>query len=509
VLKRTRDVDVGRLIGEARRRILTNELFAQGANASSAALGALILLLLLGTEILSWPVVLFVPLAAIGIGLCRVRRRVPQPYGVAQVVDRRLNLADALATAVYFSEVAPKAPVNEGVKRAQFEHAEAVSRGLDARQAIPFVMPRSAYVMGALVLVASSLFALRYGLTRRLDLKQPLANFLPESLTPGKRTEQARNQRRNPKQYPQAPEEAGENADNDQRGQDQSDPNQQIQTDGQSESEAPNSNAKAPGKKQNEQPDSQMATDDQEQGNDNGGKNSDDNQEGQQGDSKNSQQQNQQAGNKQDANENTENSSLMDKMKDAFQNLMSKVKPQQQQQNGQQAQQDQKGQQGKGQQGSKQQNAKDGQPQNAGQQGDAQEGENGDQAKNDENTQQQKGQGKSDSQQATKQPGSGVGSQDGDKAIKNAEQLAAMGKLTELMGKRSQNITGEATVEVPSTNQQLRTNYVNKGAQHTQGGAEINRDEVPVALQPYVQQYFEQVRKQAAAPSTPAVPAKK
>src|SRR5262249_38399390 len=202
VLKHTRDVDVGRLIGEARRRILTNELFAQGANASSAALAALILLLLLGTEILSWPVVLFVPLAAIGIGLYRVRRRVPQPYGVAQVVDRRLNLADALATAVYFNEVAPKASVNEGVKRAQFEHAEVVARGLDARQAIPFVMPRSAYVMGALVLVASSLFALRYGLTRRLDLKQPLANFLPESLTPGKPTEQARNQLRTPSSIP-------------------------------------------------------------------------------------------------------------------------------------------------------------------------------------------------------------------------------------------------------------------------------------------------------------------
>ena len=51
------------------------------------------------------------------------------------------------------------------------------------------------------------------------------------------------------------------------------------------------------------------------------------------------------------------------------------------------------------------------------------------------------------------------------------------------------------TVEVQSTNQQLRTSYVNKGAQHTQGGTEINRDEVPVALQPYVQEYFEQVRK--------------
>ena len=60
------------------------------------------------------------------------------------------------------------------------------------------------------------------------------------------------------------------------------------------------------------------------------------------------------------------------------------------------------------------------------------------------------------------------------------------------------NRVGEATVEVQTTSQQLRTPYAQKAAQHTQGGAEISRDEVPVALQPYVQQYFEQVRKQAA-----------
>ena len=79
----------------------------------------------------------------------------------------------------------------------------------------------------------------------------------------------------------------------------------------------------------------------------------------------------------------------------------------------------------------------------------------------------------------------------------------AVGKISEILGKRSATITGEATVEVQTTNQQLHTPYAQKGTQHTQSGAEINRDEVPVALQPYVQQYFEQVRKQAA-PATPA-----
>jgi hypothetical protein len=182
-----------------------------------------------------------------------------------------------------------------------------------------------------------------------------------------------------------------------------------------------------------------------------------------------------------------------------MQNLLSRIKPQQNQPKSgeQQNAMDQKGNQSKGQQNGKQQ-SKDGQQQNGNQQGDAQEGQNGEEAKNSDNAQ-GKGSGKSDSQQASKQPGSGIGSQDGDKAIKDAEQLAAMGKISEILGKRSANISGEATVEVQSTSQQLRTPYAQRTNQHSQGGAQISRDEIPVSLQPYIQQYFEQVRKQAAS----------
>jgi hypothetical protein len=72
-----------------------------------------------------------------------------------------------------------------------------------------------------------------------------------------------------------------------------------------------------------------------------------------------------------------------------------------------------------------------------------------------------------------------------------------MGKISEIIGKRSANLTGEATVEVQSTSQTLRTPYSQRGAEHAQAGAEINRDEIPVALEAYVEKYFEQMRKQA------------
>ena len=496
------------LVRQARRRILGNELLSQGTTVGSVALGAFILLLLLGTQILSWQVALVLPLLACAAGLYRIRKRLPSPYAVAQIVDRRLELADNISTALFFSRLAPDAGVPDGVqddvRRAQFESAGRIAQTVDVRLAIPYKMPRGIYVMAAMLLVATTLFALRYGLSRRLDLQQPLASFLPESFSGGKSVRQASNNaRRNPKQVPETPDDGNGATDQDQKGPGEQDPNQEMQTAGQPESPSDaskNDSKSLPGQKSTEQGDNQMASDDQDsQGEGNAGKSGDENQSGQQGDSKSGQSE-KQNGNKQDANNANENSSLMSKMKDAFQNLLSKVKPQQNQQGSpQQGNQDQNSRQGKAQQGQKGQNNKDGQQQNGSQQGDAPEGEDGQEAKNSENAQQGKGQGKSDSQQSSKQPGSGIGSQDGDKAIKNAEQLAAMGKISELLGKRSANISGEATVEVQSTSQQLHTPYAQKAAQHTQGGAEISRDEVPVSLQPYVQQYFEQLRKQAPA----------
>jgi hypothetical protein len=55
------------------------------------------------------------------------------------------------------------------------------------------------------------------------------------------------------------------------------------------------------------------------------------------------------------------------------------------------------------------------------------------------------------------------------------------------------------TVEVQSSQQQLRTQYTKSSATHADAGGDLNRDEVPVVFQQFVQQYFDQVRKQPAA----------
>jgi hypothetical protein len=477
------------LVRQARRRLFNNELLAQGANASSAALIAFILLLLLGTQILSWQWALLIPAAAAAAGFYRARKRLPGLYRVAQLIDRRLGLCDALSTALFFHETASGA--SPEVRDLQFAAAERLSRGIEARHAVPYTMPRTVYLLGALALLASSLFALRYGMSRSLDLRQPFARLVQQQLGYQERTEQAKNHRLPKPLEAQSQDDDGALQAPDEKSDGKGDDSQNSAEQSGDELAA-KGDIKSTEKGSQKGDEGEKAEGDQNApGDERSGENGDDSQSGQNGNKADSKQD---ASAKQDGNNSNENSSLLSKMKDAMQNLLSKMKPQQNQSGGQQqAAGEQNSKQGKGQQGGKQQ-SKDGQQQ-AGQQGEAQEGQAGEQAENSQDPQ-GKGQGKNDAQQASKQPGSGVGSQDGDKAIKQAEQLAAMGKISEILGKRSANLTGEATVEVQSTSQQIRTQYAQRSSQHSQGGAEISRDEVPVALQNYVEQYFEQIRKQ-------------
>jgi hypothetical protein len=98
---------------------------------------------------------------------------------------------------------------------------------------------------------------------------------------------------------------------------------------------------------------------------------------------------------------------------------------------------------------------------------------------------------------------SGAGSKDGDKAAKDAKALEAMGQISEIIGKRSAAVTGEMMVEVGQTKQSLKTPWADRQTSHTEAGGEIHRDEVPLMFQPFVERYFEEIRKtpQAAKPA--------
>ncbi len=487
------------LVRRVRRRLLNAELMSQGANACSAALAAFILLLLLGTEILAWYWLALIPLAAAGVGIYLALRRLPSPYRAAQLVDHRAGLADTLSTAYYFSTRPDRA--SSDVVQWQQARAEEEAQRVDVQRAFPYAMPRSAYAVAALALVATSLFALRYGLSKSLDLKPPLATMLHDQFSPPNKTEVAENRRHKPPAQDPANNADGANQDQNQQGQDQQNDQADNPADQPGEAKADGKSGQQQQDQANKQNSGDPSQQDaQGQNQQDGQDQQDSNQQGSASQGENKGDSKQQSDGKQGSNSSNESGSLLSKMKDFAENLLSKMKPQPSNSNPPQQGANQNSKQSQGQQqNGKQQNSKDGQ-QSSSEQADAQQGQSGDQ----KDGQDSQGKGNGDkSQQANKQPGSGIGSEDGNKDIRRAEQLAAMGKITELVGKRSAAVTGEATVEVQNTNQQLHTAYVQRGAQHQQTGAQIDRDEVPLALQPFVEQYFEQVRKQPAA-VTPA-----
>jgi hypothetical protein len=199
-------------------------------------------------------------------------------------------------------------------------------------------------------------------------------------------------------------------------------------------------------------------------------------------------------------------SSLLDKMKDAMQNMLNKMKTDsnQQKQQQQQASNSKEGQQsGKGQQKSDENGQQDKQGQQQG--GEGEQKDQQAQAQGQQGQKQENAQGKGGEQ--GKQPQSpdaksGVGKSDGNKDIEAAENAKAMGKISEILGKRQKDVTGEMMIEVSSGKQQLKTAYSSQTATHKEAGGEMNRDEVPLIYQQYVEKYFDQIRGSAAKPVT-------
>ena len=460
------------------------------------AVGGLLLLLVLGTQILNWywPVALFG--LSLAIGLWRLSRRVPSVYALAQQVDHRLGLHDSISTAWYFRDH----PATESVVRQQRAAAE-LAAAVNLGQAVPTPVPHSCYALAALVAVAASMFAMRYLVMHTLDLSRPIARLDFGIFDPPVKEAQKRKsaiQERLEEQFRQM----GLNLD---PVDDQVDPGdlplQPNSTAATPDGRAPlEPRENATGKGDSADKDGSPAEGNEEAKNAPPGEGKDGLPEGLEGVSMNAKSQPQQPGQKNTPAKSGESSSLLDKMRDAMANLMAKLKlpsPGEGQQ-----QSDPNGatpagaqQQASAQRGMQGQNRQQGDGNRQGNPSGEQEGAEGEQS--------QSGAGKS-SERGSSQPGgqdskSGVGKSDGDKSLREAEQLAAMGKISEIIGKRASQVTGEMTVEVPSGKQQLRTSYTRKRSVHGDLGGEIGREEIPLMLQPYVQRYFDEIRKTPAA----------
>ncbi len=488
------------LLGAARRRAIGHTLLNESAFALALAMGGAVLLLLAGTQILDWYWLVILFVGSLAVGLWRARRSIPSEYVIAQRVDRTMGLADTLSTATYFD--ANRVPVNAEMRDMQRAEAERTASSVDVAAALPFVMPRVLYPAAGLLLVALGLFAVRYGMLGSLNLQPSLVSIAFDSFFNPDSKALAKNLgRKSPADLKKltVPADASEQ----QPPGNEMTPDNLLDTvdvpnvNGSEQGTETKSAAKGPQNQQAEQGDGEQKGDKGQEGGEQGNQAS-----GQQSQNDSKQDGSKEGKQAQNGKQGDSSSSLMDKMKDALANLMDKMKPQQSKQ-------------GESQQGKGQQDGKQGQMQGAqkGQQARNQSNQNG--AESPDAKGQQQGEGGEKSQSAQSKGGeksgdnsqsqdgkSGVGKQDGNKDAKEAEQLEAMGKISEIIGKRQQNLSGEVMVEVSSSKQQIKTQYSGKNAAHVENGGEVHRDEVPLMYQQYVQQYFEEIRKAPAVPKT-------
>lgn len=490
------------LIRRGRRRQVRHLLVQEASFAAALALGGAILLLVTGTQILNWywPVLLFA--GALAVGAYRARTKMLSAYQVAQRIDGRLGLHDTLSTAYYFGQHPERMGAAQELIERQRLAAEDVARTADVRYGLPFFAPRTFYVNAGLVLVVAAMFGLRYGINRSLDLRPPLVRiafdgFLgsPRQIADAKKIKHERpfDQDGHRDQGQAVDPWESKAADLDPA------PDSALQT---VETPSPNNpdggadpKAQATGKEPEPGSNDPLEAGEKGQGSQAGNDALSDANNSPDGGSKTGNQSSQKDSN-QSANSG-ENSSLTDKMRDALANLMAKLKMQSKTGDGKPGGSSKQS----GSQSAQQKNQSqdpNGSPSSQ-QQADAASSSQSEAQQQSQSGAQQAAQGKSDSRSPDRPNSpdgkSGIGKQDGDKTAREAEQLRAMGKISEIIGKRAASVTGEVMVEVASGKQQLKTQYSDRKAAHVEAGGEINRDEVPLAYQQYVQQYFEEIRK--------------
>jgi hypothetical protein len=479
------------IVRSAARRQLAILVIEQIAFALAPVLGGTILLLLLGTQILHWYWIAFLGLGGVALATIRIRDRKTSPYRTAQILDRRFHLEDSLSTAWFLLDGDRTGPHTASAEF-QLQQAEEIAGNVQPSAAFPVSFGRAWVLSGALAMVAFGLFTARYLVTRSLTFEQSL---IPIQITLV--FERLEAKLFAPKKTPgdtsgNDPIQADADRSNSQSTSPEPAETPQLRGEQPSTTPDPNGNARSTTQANAGKPGDPQSKDGQTREAQSGNAQSD----GKQSDQPSATEKTVQSGDPQQQPNGGQQGSqgLMEKMRDALSSLMSKLhqdSAHQGQQSSRPSDQDSGSRQSSGQ-------AQQGQQQDARNQQSAQDQASDAQAQAQatERTDASQGRSSDSSPQKGSDARSGIGRQDGDKALKEAEQLQAMGKLAEIIGKRSASLTGEMTVETGSGKQQLKTAYTQKLGRHSDSGGEINRDEVPLEDQQYVRTYMEMVRNQ-------------
>ncbi len=472
-----------RLAGQIRNR----ECFL----ALAVALSGVCSLLLLGTRYV--PAVMLPLAATLGawMAIKRWKLSVPDKYSVAQQIDERVELSDELATA-YFFRSTDDSTFSKRVADWQYDLASESARNINPELVFPNTLAPTQRVSVYILASAALLFGLRVGVQSKLSFEPPLAPLLLESLfgyqPQGPRadqlpaaqidqrdgTEESLNEAEFPERLAAEPET--------------------------SEQDLPDEQYEDPALDAGELPevDGLITIPIEEQGAEDSLKESstqaDDGSDGSVPD---------------DAAEiptdpdldrwNEDARSLLDKLKQAFQNMLQTLDMASIESADSETGQEQGS-------GSTEEAASAGEPAESGDSDDQMSTEAADASMEGGEPGQEAGETASagstsgedsSGDQSSGENASAAGTSDGSKEIVEAEQMEVLGALEELYMQRAERMKGDVTIETRLAEQSASVPYNQQSAEHADQGGTISRDEIPPAYRSYIQNYFETLRRNA------------
>ena len=481
---------------DGRKRLLLQAALRDTLLSLTIAVTGLAALLALGTDYFPPALLWLFAAAGIAAGIVRWKRSQPPPYRVAQLLDRRWQTDDQVSTAYYFLKESARAGV---VAEQQRSAARSLAAAGDLTAALPLRVPQAVWGVLAMLALSGALFVARYALQPALSLERPLASMLVQALL-GPENGQNETGALEPESAPRpgeeesAPslEEEGETRDPESRPSPQESPqapeafaapidplNVEIpEVEGLSLEEPYGDEmdynslveAEQQGKQQGEKGESPSDA----------GKSSDPNSE--------------QAGQESQTDPwNQEADNLLDRLKEAFQNMLAKMNMEPP----------------KGPSSEKAESESNSNAESSGEKAEASEGtaqggasesgeaqmEGGESGQPSSQQIAQGESGNSSEQPGQGQPASAAGGNDGSKeAAELAEIEQAMGRLEELYSRRAEEMRGEVMIETETARQTARTPYQPKAAGHEDLGGTVSRDAIPLAYQSYIKSYFENLR---------------
>ena len=478
------------LVETCRKRIVGQLRTRESCLALAVCLVGLCGLLVLGTRYV--PFVTLPLVAGLGTWIAgqRLGACLPTKYAVAQLVDTRLGLEDALSTAYHFKTAGTDWQQGRLVA-AQYESASELAARVDPRKAFPRVVSLAQRTSVWLLASALLLCGLRVGLQATVSFEPPLASVILTAIfgeRPALKADEplqaAAIDRPETDQFPPSDEEFFERAVSEQDS---------------PESELPLEAVEEPPSEAVEMPDVEglITVPMEEQGPDPmledsalKAENSDLSPDGQDGDLPTD-----------PGNDlwDDEAQSLFDKLKQAFDNMLQTLDMASTESSDSESGQEQGS-------GSTEESASSGNPADSGeaeqdpsaQAADAsmEGGEAGPEAGESASAGTTSGED-STGEQSGGENASAAGTSDGDKELAEAEQLEVLGALEELYMERAENMRGEVTIETRLAEQSASVPYNQRSTSHGDGGGSVSRDEIPAPYRTYIQNYFDTLRRNA------------